>query len=83
MLRGPRRLFSHCANQKKDYNVSNVVVYHFEMQAPATRKRSVSTRAATREAIEALGFEPLMETAQVVERARLDESGFVRPEAKR
>lgn len=62
--------------------MGNVVVYHFEMKGPAKAKPVLSKRPATREAIEALGFEPLMETAQVVESAKLDTSGFVRPEAQ-
>ena len=48
--------------------MGTVVVYHFDMKpakAPGTIR---SKRPGTREAIEAMGFTPLMETAQVVER---------------
>jgi hypothetical protein len=62
--------------------MGNVVVYHFEMKAARESDHSVSKRPATREAIEALGFTPMMETAQVVDRSRLDGSGFVRPELR-
>jgi hypothetical protein len=61
--------------------MGTVVVYHFEMSSKATQQ-SLSKRPATREAIEALGFTPLMETAQVVDRSRLDGLGFVRPETR-
>lgn len=57
-----------------------VVVYHFEMSSTKAETHSRSKRAATREAIEAMGFTPLMETAQVVDRSMLDGNGFVRPE---
>lgn len=62
--------------------MSTVVVYHFEMSSAKVTAQSLSKRPATREAIEALGFIPLMETAQVVDRSRLDGSGFVRPETR-
>jgi hypothetical protein len=58
--------------------MGNVVVYHFEMSSARDSENSVSKRPATREAIEALGFKPLMETAQVVDRSKLDGSGFLR-----
>jgi hypothetical protein len=58
--------------------MGNVVVYHFEMPSARQPEQSVSRRPATREAIEALGFTPLMQTAQIVDRSRLDGSGFVR-----
>jgi len=63
--------------------MGTVVVYHFDMKpakAPATIR---SKRPGTREAIEAMGFTPIMETAQVVERTHLDGSGFVRTELAR
>lgn len=59
--------------------MANVVVYHFEMTS-ARQEMGRSKRAATRETIEALGFTPIMETAEVVDRSRIDGSGFVRPE---
>lgn len=62
--------------------MGNVVVYHFEMCSSANTQRTVSKRPATRETIEALGFEPLMETAQVVERSLLDASGFLPVEVR-
>jgi len=61
--------------------MGTVVVYHFEMSSVKATEQSRSKRPATREAIEALGFTPLMETAQVVDRSRIDGSGFVRPDA--
>lgn len=61
--------------------MGSVVVYHFEMRSSASSQRTLSKRPATRETIEALGFKPLMETAQVVERAMLDASGFLPGEA--
>ncbi|HZZ91829.1 MAG TPA: hypothetical protein VFE23_04660 [Usitatibacter sp.] len=60
--------------------MGTVVVYHFDMQHPKAREAIRSKRLGTREAIEALGFTPLMETAQVVERTYLDGSGFLRAE---
>jgi hypothetical protein len=60
--------------------MGTVVVYHFELSSAKAAEHSVSKRPATREAIEALGFTPLMETAQIVERSMLDNSGFVRPQ---
>jgi hypothetical protein len=62
--------------------MGTVVVYHFEMSSAKEVAHSRSKRPATREAIEALGFTPLMETAQIVERSQLDGSGFVRPETR-
>ena len=62
--------------------MGSVVVYHFEMKTKA-RETTRSKRPATREAIEALGFTPIMETAQVVERTHLDGSGFLRPDLAR
>lgn len=62
--------------------MGTVVVYHFEMSSAKATEHSRSKRPATREAIEALGFTPLMETAEVVDRSRIDGSGFVRPEAR-
>ena len=62
--------------------MANVVVYHFEMRSDRESDLGVSKRPATREAIEALGFTPLMETAEVVDRSRLDGNGFVRPEQR-
>jgi len=62
--------------------MGSVVVYHFEMKTKA-REATRSKRPGTREAIEALGFEPIMETAQVVERTHLDGSGFLRPDLAR
>ena len=62
--------------------MGTVVVYHFEMSSAKATSQSLSKRPATREAIEALGFTPLMETAQVVERSQLDGLGFVRPELR-
>jgi hypothetical protein len=59
-----------------------VVVYHFEMSSTKPVTHSRSKRPATREAIEAMGFTPLMETAQVVEASMLDGSGFLRPELR-
>lgn len=61
--------------------MGTVVVYHFEMSSAKAAELSRSKRPATRETIEALGFTPLMETAEVVDRSRIDGSGFVRPEA--
>ena len=61
--------------------MGTVVVYHFEMTS-AKSEQSRSKRAATREAIEALGFKPLMETAEIVDRSQLDSNGFVRPEQR-
>ena len=63
--------------------MGTVVVYHFEMPHPKALESTRSKRPGTREAIEALGFTPIMETAQVVERTYLDGSGFVRPELGR
>jgi hypothetical protein len=63
--------------------MGTVVVYHFEMENPKARGTTRSKRPGTREAIEALGFTPLMETAQVVEHTHLDGNGFVRPEMAR
>lgn len=60
--------------------MGTVVVYHFEMSSAKAVENSRSKRPATREAIEALGFTPIMETAEVVDRSQLDGSGFVRPE---
>jgi hypothetical protein len=58
--------------------MGSVVVYHFETSAhSASEKQNVSKRPGTREAIESLGFVPLMETAQVVDNSVLDVSGFV------
>jgi len=63
--------------------MSTVVVYHFEMK-PARASQSIrSRRPGTREAIEAMGFTPIMESAQVVERGQLDGSGFVRSDMLR
>jgi hypothetical protein len=62
--------------------MGTVVVYHFEMSSAKAAEHSRSKRPATREAIEALGFTPLMETAEIVDRSQLDGSGFVRPEAR-
>jgi hypothetical protein len=62
--------------------MGTVVVYHFEMSSAKATSQSLSKRPATRETIEALGFTPLMETAQVVERSQLDGLGFVRPELR-
>ena len=62
--------------------MGTVVVYHFEMGSTRATEQSVSKRPGTREAIEALGFTPLMQTAQVVDRSQLDMSGFVRPEIR-
>lgn len=59
--------------------MGSVVVYHFEMAHPKAEKTR-SKRPGTREAIEALGFTPIMETAQVVERTYLDGNGFLRAE---
>ena len=61
--------------------MGSIVVYHFEMSSKA-QQQSVSKRPATREAIEALGFKPLMETAQVVDTSQLDGLGFVRGELR-
>lgn len=59
--------------------MGSVVVYQFEMSSESvSEKQNVSKRPGTREAIEALGFVPLMETAQVVDNTVLDVSGFVR-----
>jgi hypothetical protein len=59
--------------------MGSVVVYQFEMSSQsAAEKQNVSKRPGTREAIEALGFVPLMETAQVVDNTVLDVSGFVK-----
>lgn len=63
--------------------MGSVVVYHFEMNNPKAHETTRSKRPATREAIEALGFTPIMETAQVVERTHLDGSGFLRAELPR
>jgi hypothetical protein len=63
--------------------MGTVVVYHFDMKHAKAREAIRSKRPGTREAIEALGFTPLMETAQVVERTHLDGSGFLRQEALR
>ena len=60
--------------------MGSVVVYHFEMNNPKAHETTRSKRPATREAIEALGFTPIMETAQVVERTYLDGNGFLRAE---
>jgi hypothetical protein len=57
--------------------VGTVVVYHFEIVDPRTGTHTRSKRPAIRTAIEALGAEPLMDTAQVVEQAVLDRSGFL------
>jgi hypothetical protein len=64
--------------------MGSVVVYHFEMSGgPKAREATLSKRAGTREAIEALGFTPLMETAQVVDNIHLDVAGFVRADLLR
>jgi hypothetical protein len=63
--------------------MGTVVVYHFEMRHAKAHEATRSKRPGTREAIEALGFTPLMETAQVVEATHLDGSGFLRPEQLR
>jgi hypothetical protein len=63
--------------------MGTVVVYHFEMNHAKARETTRSKRPGTREAIEALGFTPLMETAQVVERTYLDSDGFLRPDVAR
>jgi hypothetical protein len=63
--------------------MGTVVVYHFEMKTAKAREAIRSKRPGTREAIEALGFTPLMETALVVERTDLDGSGFLRAEPLR
>jgi hypothetical protein len=63
--------------------MGTVVVYHFEMKPARTSESIRSRRPGTREAIEAMGFTPIMETAQVVERTHLDGSGFVRTEVAR
>jgi hypothetical protein len=63
--------------------MGTVVVYHFEMKHAKAREATRSKRPGTREAIEALGFTPLMETAQVVERTYLDGDGFLRPDIAR
>jgi len=63
--------------------MGTVVVYHFEMKAARATESIRSKRPGTREAIEAMGFTPIMETAQVVERTHLDGSGFVRSEIPR
>ena len=60
--------------------MGSVVVYHFEMKNTQAREATRSKRPGTREAIEALGFTPIMETAQVVERTFLDGNGFLRAE---
>jgi hypothetical protein len=58
--------------------MGSVVVYQFDSSAHSpSDKQHVSRRPGTREAIEALGFVPLMETAQVVDNSVLDVSGFV------
>jgi hypothetical protein len=62
--------------------MGTIVVYHFEMSSANATAHSRSKRPATREAIEALGFTPLMETAEIVERSQLDGNGFVRPELR-
>ena len=62
--------------------MGTVVVYHFEMTSAKTAENSRSKRPATREAIEAMGFIPLMETAEVVDHTQLDGNGFVRPELR-
>jgi hypothetical protein len=61
--------------------MGTVVVYHFEMKPARASEAIRSKRPGTREAIEAMGFTPIMESAQVVERTHLDGSGFVRTEA--
>lgn len=63
--------------------MGTVVVYHFDMKPAKAPEPIRSKRPGTREAIEAMGFTPLMETAQVVERTHLDNSGFVRPDVAR
>jgi hypothetical protein len=68
---------------RKEHHMGSVVVYHFEMPHPQARESTRSKRPGTREAIEALGFTPIMETAQVVERTLLDGSGFLRPDIPR
>jgi hypothetical protein len=60
--------------------MGSVVVYHFEVRSSASPGgpcRSVPRRGGRRGA----GFEPLMETARVVERAMLDPAGFLPVEA--
>ena len=68
------------ATTRKGHHMGSVVVYHFEMKNPKAHEGTRSKRPGTREAIEALGFTPIMETAQVVERTYLDGSGFLRPD---
>jgi hypothetical protein len=63
--------------------MGSVVVYHFEMAGPQAHKGTLSKRAGTREAIESLGFTPIMETAQVVDTMHLDVAGFVRADVAR
>ena len=63
--------------------MGTVVVYHFDMKPANAHETIRSKRPGTREAIEAMGFTPLMETAQVVERTHLDTSGFLRIELAR
>jgi hypothetical protein len=53
------------------------------MSGKKAQEATLSKRAGTREAIEALGFTPLMETAQVVDNIHLDMTGFVRPDVLR
>jgi hypothetical protein len=63
--------------------MGSVVVYHFEMGGMQAHEATRSKRAGTRDAIESLGFIPLMETAQVVDHIHLDGAGFVRPDILR
>lgn len=63
--------------RRKIQNLGSVVVYHFEIVDPRTGTHTRSKRPAIRTVIEALGAEPLMDTAQVVEQAVLDRSGFL------
>jgi hypothetical protein len=67
---------------ERNQAMGNVVVYHFEVRSSASAQRTLSKRPATRETIEALGFEPLMETAQVVERSMLDAAGYLPGEVR-
>jgi len=54
-----------------------VAVYEFEVFDKAARCWKLSSRVGTREAIESIGGVPVRSSVLMVDRARLDERGFL------